>query len=92
MESPRLQPKPVLVWGVALTICGSVLTIFIPNIAWFFTSARTAATGVDQGILTLLDLVSRIVGGVVTPLGVVLIGAAVVMAYVRSLLQGRQPQ
>jgi len=92
MESPRLQPKRVLVWGVALTIAGSVLTIFIPDIAWFFTSATTAATGVDQGILTLLDLISRIVGGVVTPLGVVLIGAAVVMAYLRSLLQPRQPE
>ncbi|ERK66506.1 hypothetical protein [Leifsonia aquatica] len=92
MESPRLQPKRVLGWGVALTIAGSVLTIFIPDIAWFFTSATTAATGVDQGILTLLDLVSRIVGGVVTPLGVVLIGAAVVMTYLRGLLQPRQPE
>lgn len=92
MESPRLQPKRVLGWGVALTIAGSVLTIFIPDIAWFFTSATTAATGVDQGILTLLDLISRIVGGVVTPLGVVLIGAAVVMAYLRSLVQARQPE
>ncbi|GAA0434543.1 hypothetical protein [Leifsonia naganoensis] len=92
MEASRLQPKPVLVWGIVLTISGSVLTIFIPNIAWFFTSARNAATGVDQGLLLLLDLIGRIVGGVVTPFGVVLIGAAVVMAYLRNLLQPRQPE
>ncbi|GIT78842.1 hypothetical protein LLS1_05110 [Leifsonia sp. LS1] len=84
MNARRLHPKAVLSWGIALTIAGSVLTVFIPNIAAFFTNAQTAATGVDQGILVLFDLVSRIVGGVVTPLGVVLIGAAVVMAYVRE--------
>lgn len=84
MNTRRLHPKAILFWGIGLTIAGSVLTIFIPNIASFFTSAQNAATGVDQGHLVLLDLVSRIVGGVVTPLGVVLIGAGVVMAYVRE--------
>lgn len=81
MES-KLRPKVVLWWGVALTLAGVLLTILVPQLGYAVVVQPDSATGVDQGLLVVLDLVVRIIGQVLTPLGVALIGASVVMAYV----------
>jgi len=87
MPNSRLQPKIVLWWGIALTIVGTLLIIFLPDIAYYIGGSRDSAAGVDQGLLLGFDLVVRIISAVVTPLGVVLIGVSIVMAYVRQLLR-----
>ena len=85
MES-KLRPKVVLWWGIGLTIAGVLVTLLLPQLAYTATQQPSAATGVDQGLLILLDLVIRVVGQVLAPLGVALIGASAVMAYVGRLL------
>lgn len=88
MES-KLRPKVVLWWGIALTVAGVLLVMMLPQLAYTAVQQPSAATGVDQALLALLDLVARVIAQVVTPLGVALIGASVVMAYVGRLLAGR---
>jgi type IV secretory pathway VirB2 component (pilin) len=81
----KLRPKVVLWWGIALTVGGVLLAILLPQLAYTAAQQPSAATGVDQALLTLLDLVVRVIAQVMTPLGVALIGASVVMAYVGRL-------
>lgn len=81
MES-KLRPKVVLWWGIGLTVAGVLVTLLLPQLAYTAAQQPSAATGVDQALLTLVDLVIRVVGQVLSPLGVALIGASVVMAYV----------
>lgn len=81
MES-KLRPKVVLWWGIGLTLAGVLMTLLLPQLAYTAIQQPSTATGVDQGILLLLDLVVRVIGQVMTPLGVALIGASVVMAFV----------
>ena len=88
MES-KLRPKVVLWWGIALTVAGLLLAMLMPQLAYTAVQQPSAASGVDQALLTLLDLVVRVIGQVMAPLGVALIGAAVVMQYVGRLLAGR---
>ncbi|MFE4951359.1 hypothetical protein ACFQ9V_14765 [Leifsonia sp. NPDC056665] len=88
MES-KLRPRVVLWWGIALTVAGVLLAMLMPQLAYTAVQQPSAATGVDQALLALLDLVVRVIGEVMTPLGVALIGASVVMAYVGRLLDVR---
>jgi len=81
MES-KLRPKVVLWWGIGLTLAGVLWAIVVPGVGYAIVAQPSSATGVDQGLLVLLDLIVRVVGQVLTPLGVALIGASVVMAYV----------
>ncbi|WP_241702029.1 hypothetical protein [Leifsonia shinshuensis] len=81
MES-KLRPKVVLWWGIGLTLAGVLVTLLLPQLAYTAAMQPSAATRVDQALLTVLDLVIRVVGQVLSPLGVALIGASVVMAYV----------
>jgi hypothetical protein len=83
MES-KLRPKVVLWWGIGLTLAGVLLTMVAPQIGYApFVQTSYSAAGVDRALLVLVELVVRIVNQVLIPLGVALIGAAVVMAYVR---------
>jgi hypothetical protein len=82
----RLRPKTVLWWGVGLTLGGMLLTLLLPPIGYSLAGLSSGASGVDQGLLGGLDLVVRLIGQVVPPLGVALIGASVVMAFVAQRL------
>lgn len=85
MES-KLRPKVVLWWGIGLTIAGVLVTMFLPQLAYTAAQQPSSAAGVDQGLLLLVDLLTRVIGQVLAPLGVALIGAAVVMTFVARLL------
>lgn len=85
MIESKLRPKVVLWWGIALTVGGVLLAMLLPQLAYTAAQQPSAATGVDQALLTLFDLVVRVIAQVMTPLGVALIGASVVMAYVGRL-------
>ncbi|MEY9850619.1 type IV secretory pathway VirB2 component (pilin) [Leifsonia sp. EB41] len=86
MNESKLRPKVVLWWGIALTVAGVVFTLLLPQLAYTAAQQPSAATGVDQALIALLDLVVRVIGQVLAPLGVVLIGAAIVMTYVGRLI------
>lgn len=88
----KLRPRVVLWVGIALTVAGVLVTLLLPQLAYTALQQPTAATGVDQGLLVLLDLIVRVVGEVLAPLGVALIGASVVMAYVDSRLSAATPE
>lgn len=90
MES-KLRPRVVLWWGIGLALAGVLLTLLLPQLSYSLMPDPSSATGVDQGLLVLLSLVIRIVGDLLTPLGVALIGASVAMAYVARLLAARVP-
>ena len=89
MNESRLRPKVVLWWGIALTVAGALLTVPIPQIGIAAVVQPGSDVNVDQGLLTVLEVVVRIIGQVVAPLGVALIGASLVMAYVGRLLAAR---
>ncbi|CAM5322172.1 hypothetical protein [Leifsonia shinshuensis] len=87
----KLRPGVVLWWGIGLTLGGVLLTIAIPQLGYTVVVQPGSANGVDQALLTLIDLAVRAIAQVISPLGVALIGAAVVMAYVdrpRALAAG----
>ncbi|MDR6969793.1 hypothetical protein [Leifsonia shinshuensis] len=86
MNGSRLRPRPVLWWGIGLTLGGVLLTLLLPQLGYTLTLQHDASTGVDQGMLVGIDLVVRVVAQVVPPLGVALIGASLVMTYVGRLL------
>ena len=86
MQNSRVAPKVVLWWGIGLTVAGTVLIILLPNLAYGFGGGG-GAVGVDQGLMLAIDLIVRILGGIVAPLGVALIGASIVMVYLRQLLR-----
>jgi len=86
VNESKLRPKVVLWWGIGLTVGGMLLTTFLPFLGNAMTGAYDAATSVDQGLLTGLMYIGQLIAQVVPPLGVALIGASVVMAYVGRLL------
>ena len=90
MES-KLRPKVVLWWGIGLTIAGVLSTLFLPQLAYTAAQQPSSTTGADQALLVLVDLVVRVIGQVLTPLGVALIGASLVMTYVGRLLAPAAP-
>ncbi|SEH81463.1 MULTISPECIES: hypothetical protein [unclassified Leifsonia] len=85
MKESKLRPKVVLWWGIGLTIGGLLLAVLVPNLSYTFLNAQGGAT-VDQGLMLLLDVCTRIIMQAIAPVGVALIGASVVMAYVGRLL------
>ncbi len=93
MES-KLRPKVVLWWGIGLTVAGVLSTDLLPQLGYAIAFQPSAANGVDQGLMTLLALVVRIIEQIVAPIGVVLIGAGVMMAYVdrRLAVQAAEPE
>ncbi|WP_374010380.1 hypothetical protein [Leifsonia sp. LS-T14] len=92
MSESKLRPKVVLWWGIGLTLAGVLLTILVPQIGYAaIVQQDYSAPNVDQALLVLLDLVVRIIGQVLIPLGVALIGASVVMAHVSRELTARAP-
>lgn len=90
MES-KLRPKVVLWWGIGLTVAGALVTLLLPQLAYPVALQPGTATGVDQALLTLVNLVIQVVGQVLSPLGVALIAVSVVMAYVGARLPAATP-
>jgi hypothetical protein len=87
MKTSRLQPRAVLWWGILATLAGAVLVVSLPSIGFGIVSGASGGPGVDQGILVALDVVVRLLNAIVIPLGVALIGASVVMTYLRRMLR-----
>ena len=88
MNESRLRPKVVLWWGVGLT-AGALLLMTL--FTQFSYGVINAASGEIPVGLMVTDVVLRILTQLVAPLGVVLIGASVVMAYVARLVGARVP-
>ncbi|MGO4299445.1 hypothetical protein [Leifsonia sp. RAF41] len=86
MIESKLRPQVVLWWGIGLTVGGLLATTVLPRLAYGMMPAVSGANGVDQGLLTGLAYIVQLITQIVPPLGVALIGASVVMAYVRRLL------
>ena len=85
MIESKLRPKVVLWWGIGLALAGMLLEVLVPGLSVDLLNAQPRAT-VDQGLLVLLDVCTRVITQAIAPLGVALIGASVVMAYVGRLL------
>lgn len=85
MTASKLRPKVVLWWGIGLTVAGLLLTTFVPQVGYLIAVQHDASSGVDQGLLVGLNLVVSLIAQVIPPLGVALIGAAVVMTYIARL-------
>ena len=84
MNESKLRPKVVLWWGIGLTLAGVLLTMLVPQIGFApVLQVEYSETGVDRALLVLVELVVRVVNQVLMPLGIALIGASVVMAYLR---------
>jgi multisubunit Na+/H+ antiporter MnhB subunit len=84
MNTDRLRPKVVLCWGIVLTAVGALLVIFLPDIGWVLTHSSNPSKGV-QAILVGFSEAAWLVNVVLVPLGVVLIGAGIVMAFIQRL-------
>jgi len=86
VNESKLRPKVVLWWGIGLTLAGMLLTTSMPFLGHAMTGSYNTASGVDQGLLTGLSYIGQLIAQTVPPLGVALIGASVVMAYLGRLL------
>jgi len=85
VTASRLRPKVVLWWGIGLTLGGLLLAALMPQLGYALSVQQNASAGVDQGLLSAVSIVVGLTAQVVPPLGVALIGAAVVMTYVARL-------
>jgi hypothetical protein len=88
MTESRLRPKVVLWWGIGLTVGGVLLTVLGPQLGYALALGR-GTTAMDQGLLTVVGVLVQLIAQIVPPLGIVLIGAAVVMAYVARVVAPR---
>lgn len=84
--APSNRAKIVLWTGIALTVVGGILTIFLPSISYYGLGASSSATRIDQGFLSFLEVLLRLLATVVPLLGVVLIGTSIVMYQLQALL------
>ncbi|WP_020075321.1 hypothetical protein [Cryocola sp. 340MFSha3.1] len=86
MTESKLRPKVVLWWGIGLSAAGLLLNLLLPQVGYALTVQVNASTRVDQGMLTALSVVLDLVRQTLLPLGIALIAASVVMAYIARLL------
>lgn len=87
MNSSKLRPSIVLWWGVGLAVVGALLVIFVPSLSYYLVDSSNSAGGVSNGLLSFVEILVRVLGAIVPTLGIVLIGASIVMAYLRQLLR-----
>ena len=80
------RARTVLWTGIALTVVGGILTIFLPNISYYWLGASASAARIDQGFLSVLEVLLRLLATILPLLGVVLIGSSVVMVHLQALL------
>jgi hypothetical protein len=91
MKSSRLRPKVVIWWGIALSVVGALLVAFLPAVFYQLIGGATSTTGVDQGLLSLFDIVLRTAAVGLPPLGPALIGAGLVMLYLEKNAHRDEP-
>lgn len=87
MKESRLRPRVVLWWGIGLTAGGLLLTLLVSQFG--YSVVQTADGDVTVGMVATVDVVTRLFTQVIAPLGVALIGAGIVMAYVARLHEAR---
>ncbi|WP_348787481.1 hypothetical protein [Leifsonia sp. NPDC080035] len=83
-----LRPAVVLWWGIGLTVLGVVLGLALP---WLLYNQQTPGAAMDQGMLVLLETAVRLLTGVAPLVGVAMIAAGIVMAYLKRLIE-RAPE
>ena len=86
MNESRLRPKVVLWWGIGLAAAGLLLSVLVPQLFYAVALPDEGPTPLDQGLILFVDVVTRVFAQGVVPLGVALIGAAVVMSYIARRL------
>ncbi|MDR6612559.1 hypothetical protein [Leifsonia sp. 1010] len=86
MTESRLRPKVVLWWGIGLAVAGLLLNMLLPQVGYALTVQVNASTPVDQGMLTALTVVLDLIRQTLLPLGIALIAASMVMAYIARVL------
>lgn len=79
IKTSRLRPSVVIWWGVAVTVLGALLVIFVPN---FVTSMTTGQSGLPTDFESIFEITARAIAMIFPNLGTVLIGAGIVMLYV----------
>ncbi|WP_139416001.1 hypothetical protein [Agromyces laixinhei] len=78
------MPKRTLWWGIALSVGGALLIMFVPPLMYSIFSADGE---VGQTLFSFLELVLGVVRQLVLPLGTALIAASLVMFYIRGRSQ-----
>jgi len=81
----RLRPKVVLWWGIGLAAAGLLLNLLLPQVGYAVIQVN-GSTRMDQGMLLALNVVVDLIRQTLLPLGIALIAASVVMAYIARLL------
>lgn len=76
------MPKHTLGWGIAVSLIGALLVAFAPPV--LFSSSSMASTQLGQTFLSVVFVVLDLVRELVLPLGTALIGASIVMFYLRA--------
>ena len=92
MTESKLRPRVVLWWGIGLTAGGLLLSVLVPQLFYTIALPSSGPTRLDEGLLTVLDLFTRVLAQGVVPVGAALIGAGVVMAYVARVAGARTSQ
>lgn len=75
----KLEPKPVIWWGVGMLLGGIVLIVFAPMA---FIPLSLGGNPAGQAVLGFLNLVLGVVRQIILPLGSAFIGAGIVMVYI----------
>ena len=82
MTESKLRPRVVLWWGIGLAAGGLLLSVLVPQLFYNIALPVSGPTPLDQGLLVVLDVLTRVLAQGVVPVGAGLIGAGVVMAYI----------
>ena len=73
--------KRVLWWGIGILVGGAVLIVLLPGIV----SLIAGGEGLGQIAGVVIEVVLRVAREVLPPLGAALIGAGLVMAFIRRV-------
>ncbi len=83
------MPKHTLGWGVAVSLCGALFVAFAPPV--LFSDSAMTSTQLGQTFLSVALVVLDLVRELVLPLGTALIGASIVMFYLRARSRENAP-
>ncbi len=87
MKPSRLRPKVVIWWGAALAAGGAALVVLVPMVLSVLIGPATPG---GQDVEIPVEIVLRVAGSVLPPLGAALIGAGLVMLYIERHLLGHE--
>jgi predicted Na+-dependent transporter len=85
MNEPRLRPKVIVWWGIAVAVGGALLVVLVP---WVLNMLIGNSQG-QQDFQVIVQTVLQVAASVLPPLGAALIAAGIVMTYVERLFSAR---